>query len=64
MQDYLMRAVRRKKDGKYFLACPNNDKEISILGNIDAWAGKGRKREKALNDLKEAMVQAPDKFFS
>ena len=62
--DYLMRAVRRKKDGKYFLACPNNDKEISILGNIDAWAGKGRKREKALNDLKEAMAQAPDKFFS
>ena len=62
--DYLMRAVRRKKDGKYFLACPNNDKEISILGNIDAWAGKGRKREKALNDLKENMLQAPDKFFS
>ena len=62
--DYLMRAVRRKKDGKYFLACPNNDKEISILGSIDAWAGKGRKREKALSDLKETMLQAPDKFFS
>ena len=62
--DYLMRAVRRKKDGKYFLACPNNDKEISILGSIDAWAGKGRKREKALSNLKETMLQAPDKFFS
>jgi len=56
--DYLMRAVRRKKDGKYFLACPNKDTKNSVVGDIDAWAGRGRKRENALNKLKESMTQA------
>ena len=67
--DYLMRAVRKSSDGKYFLVCssPNNDKKNaikSIFSDLDAWAGKGRKKENALKDLKEAMTQAPKEFFS
>ena len=67
--DYLMRAVRKSKDGKYFLVCssPNNDKKNtikSIFSDLDAWAGKGRKKENALIGLKEAMAQAPKEFFS
>ncbi len=57
--DYLMRAVRRKKDGKYFLACPNQDPErCSVAVDIDAWAGRGRRRERALIKLKEEMTKS------
>jgi DNA topoisomerase-1 len=56
--DHLMRAVRRKKDGKYFLACPNQDPErCPISYDIDAWAGRGRRRERALAKLKEEMAK-------
>ena len=57
--DYLMRAVRRKRDGKYFLSCPNQDPErCPVAGDIDAWAGRGRRRERALIRLKEAMTHS------
>ena len=58
--DYIIRAVRRKKDGKYFLSCPNQDPErCPVVGDIDAWAGSKRRREGALGKLKEVMTH-PD----
>ncbi|MAU56418.1 MAG: hypothetical protein CL899_05745, partial [Dehalococcoidia bacterium] len=57
--DYLMRAVRRRSDGKYFLACPNQDpKRCPVSDDIDAWAGRGQKRERALEKLKKIMRSA------
>ena len=51
--DFLMRAIRNKKDGKYFLASKIG--ENSIYADISAWAGRGRKREYALDKLKESI---------
>ena len=62
--DFLMQAGKRK-DGKYFLYCPNKDPfylgemgRCPVTGDIDAWAGRGRRRERALIKLKEAMTHS------
>ena len=53
--DYLMRAIRNKKDGKYFLASKIN--ENNVYADISAWAGRGRRREYALNKLKDSISE-------
>ena len=45
--------IAEKKDGKYFLASKIG--ENSIYADISAWAGRGRKREYALDKLKESI---------
>ena len=44
--DFLMRAIRNKKDGKYFLASKIG--ENSIYADISAWAGRGRRENMLL----------------